>query len=414
MARHRRRCVAPAVRPPASYVIPDGAYFSFPNRRKAEQLAIRNRVLQHHPQHLGRPARPAGHAAAVQRHDPDRHLDLRRLGRRPGAGGGAQPWRERAGGGRQGRQQGDHGAWKLPPQAPRHRTSTGPDTRAPATPYSFARQCRGSCRGSGRHRAREVLPVRQGRLPTRASRHRPHLDEPDPIRPTRASGTRRQVMHSTGGLPRLPERLPAGPARAPGPPALPRAQASAASSTTSSRVPGASRRQGPGDADPEPRATAAAPRSAAPDADRTRIRIIQYAMYGDRGVWIAKKLRYLWNHGCDLGIIYSVSSRPVLQILRNGSGRGPVPMRQSVVKNSCGRDREVQPQQVDDDHRPLGLVHRGVRDLHRLRQLVLARLRLRRADAEHRRPRPTPCATGRTFEKTWRQGSSRPARRSDG
>ena len=34
---------------------------------------------------------------------------------------------------------------------------------------------------------------------------------------------------------------------------------------------------------------------------RTRIRIIQYAIYGDRGVWISKKLRSLWKPGCDVG-----------------------------------------------------------------------------------------------------------------
>ncbi len=66
---------------------------------------------------------------------------------------------------------------------------------------------------------------------------------------------------------------------------------------------------------------------------RTRIRIIQYAIYDNRGVWIAKKLRYLWNRGCDVGIIYALSSKPVLNILRSGSGRGPVPMRQSVTFN---------------------------------------------------------------------------------
>ncbi len=69
---------------------------------------------------------------------------------------------------------------------------------------------------------------------------------------------------------------------------------------------------------------------------RTMIRIIQYAMYADRGVWLAKKLRYLWEAGCDIAIIYSVSSRPVLSILRKRSGRGPVPMRQSVVKDPWG------------------------------------------------------------------------------
>ena len=71
-------------------------------------------------------------------------------------------------------------------------------------------------------------------------------------------------------------------------------------------------------------------------AGRTKIRIVQYAIYGDRGVWIAKKLRRLWTAGCDIAIIYSVSSRPVLSILRSKSGRGPVPMKQSVVKDYWG------------------------------------------------------------------------------
>ena len=35
-------------------------------------------------------------------------------------------------------------------------------------------------------------------------------------------------------------------------------------------------------------------------------------------------------------MIYSVVTRPVLQIMRNRSGRGPIPMRQSVTKNSAG------------------------------------------------------------------------------
>ena len=69
---------------------------------------------------------------------------------------------------------------------------------------------------------------------------------------------------------------------------------------------------------------------------RTRIRIIQYAMYDTRGLWIARKLRSLWDHGCDIGIIYSLMTRPVLSILRSRTGRGPVPMRQSVIKNSAG------------------------------------------------------------------------------
>jgi hypothetical protein len=68
--------------------------------------------------------------------------------------------------------------------------------------------------------------------------------------------------------------------------------------------------------------------------NRTRIRIINYSIYGNRGVWIAKRLRQLWNAGCDIKMIYSVSSRPVISILRNGSGRGRIPLRQSVITNS--------------------------------------------------------------------------------
>src|SRR5699024_1466784 len=54
----------------------------------------------------------------------------------------------------------------------------------------------------------------------------------------------------------------------------------------------------------------------------TRIRVIQYAIYDTRGNAIAKKLRSLWNNGCDVRIIYSITSRPVLKILRSPSGRG--------------------------------------------------------------------------------------------
>jgi len=69
---------------------------------------------------------------------------------------------------------------------------------------------------------------------------------------------------------------------------------------------------------------------------RTRIRLINYAIYQTRGNAIAKKLRSLWNYGCNVRIIYSISSRPVLSILRSRSGRGAIPMKQSVIKNGRG------------------------------------------------------------------------------
>lgn len=69
---------------------------------------------------------------------------------------------------------------------------------------------------------------------------------------------------------------------------------------------------------------------------RTRVRLIQYAIYAARGNAIAKKLRGLWNNGCDVKVIYSVSSRPVLKILRSKAGRGRIPVRQSVIRNRRG------------------------------------------------------------------------------
>lgn len=71
---------------------------------------------------------------------------------------------------------------------------------------------------------------------------------------------------------------------------------------------------------------------------RTRIRIINYSIYDTRGTWIAKKLRSLWQAGCDIKIIYSLTTRPVLGIIRNGSGRGAIPIKQSIVLN---REREI-------------------------------------------------------------------------
>ncbi len=71
-------------------------------------------------------------------------------------------------------------------------------------------------------------------------------------------------------------------------------------------------------------------------AGRTRIRIVQYAMYDPRGLALAKKLRSLWNAGCDIQMIYSLSTRPVMAILRNRSGRGPIPVKQSVIRNRRG------------------------------------------------------------------------------
>ncbi|WKN47537.1 phospholipase D-like domain-containing protein [Nocardioides sp. Arc9.136] len=60
---------------------------------------------------------------------------------------------------------------------------------------------------------------------------------------------------------------------------------------------------------------------------RTKIRIAQTSMHGDRGKAIAERLRTMWQRGCDIKIVYAVFGNNVLQILRNTS-RGPVPIKQ--------------------------------------------------------------------------------------
>ncbi len=68
-----------------------------------------------------------------------------------------------------------------------------------------------------------------------------------------------------------------------------------------------------------------------------RVRMITYALYDTRGIQLAQRLRHLWNSGCNVRIIYSISSRNVLRVLRARGGRGPVPMKQSTIKNRRGK-----------------------------------------------------------------------------
>lgn len=64
---------------------------------------------------------------------------------------------------------------------------------------------------------------------------------------------------------------------------------------------------------------------------RTSIRIAQTAMTYDRGIALAKKLRRLWDNGCNIRIIYAMFGNKVLAELRRPGPRGPVPLRQLAV-----------------------------------------------------------------------------------
>jgi hypothetical protein len=62
----------------------------------------------------------------------------------------------------------------------------------------------------------------------------------------------------------------------------------------------------------------------------TMIRIGMYVFGGSRGTWMAKRIRSLWNHGCNVAIVYGFASDRALSILYSRSGRGRIPMKQAM------------------------------------------------------------------------------------
>lgn len=58
---------------------------------------------------------------------------------------------------------------------------------------------------------------------------------------------------------------------------------------------------------------------------RTKLRIAQTAMYGDRGIAIAKRLAQMHRRGCDIRLVYAMFGNEVLRIMRQEAGR-PIPM----------------------------------------------------------------------------------------
>ncbi len=69
---------------------------------------------------------------------------------------------------------------------------------------------------------------------------------------------------------------------------------------------------------------------------RTVIRIVNYAWYEDRGRWLARKVRSMWNAGCDISIVYGIMGNTVKDMLYSPKGRGRIPMRQILLTNRAG------------------------------------------------------------------------------
>ena len=116
-----------------------------------------------------------------------------------------------------------------------------------------------------------------------------------------------------------------------------------------------------------------------------------------RGVWIAKKLRSLWNAGCDVAHHLLGHQPPGDQDPAQPLGPRPDPDEAVGHQERQGRDREVQPQQVDRRSPATTAPARAYVDgARRLRQLERPRLPQRRADAAVVRATPRPSATSTT------------------
>ena len=63
---------------------------------------------------------------------------------------------------------------------------------------------------------------------------------------------------------------------------------------------------------------------------RTILRMAPDVLRNDRGMRIAKRIRYLWNHGCTIRLGYTVVGIDIGKYLRRKGGRGPVPMKHLV------------------------------------------------------------------------------------
>lgn len=63
---------------------------------------------------------------------------------------------------------------------------------------------------------------------------------------------------------------------------------------------------------------------------RTRIRIAPDVIRNPRGMRLGRKVRSLWRDGCDVRVGYTVIGRDVGRMMREGSRRGPVPLKHLV------------------------------------------------------------------------------------
>jgi phosphatidylserine/phosphatidylglycerophosphate/cardiolipin synthase-like enzyme len=72
-------------------------------------------------------------------------------------------------------------------------------------------------------------------------------------------------------------------------------------------------------------------------AGRTEVRVAIAGWFDTYGSHIASRLRELWDRGCDVKIVTTLTGRGVNRVMRQRTGRGPVPMREVTVDRNADK-----------------------------------------------------------------------------
>jgi phosphatidylserine/phosphatidylglycerophosphate/cardiolipin synthase-like enzyme len=62
---------------------------------------------------------------------------------------------------------------------------------------------------------------------------------------------------------------------------------------------------------------------------------------GDRGTWIARRLRHLYAQGCDVKVLWALAGSGMKQVLGMSTPRGTVPRRADGYNTDCDELQEV-------------------------------------------------------------------------
>ena len=74
---------------------------------------------------------------------------------------------------------------------------------------------------------------------------------------------------------------------------------------------------------------------------RTKIRVSMHAWNGDRGTYIARRLRHLYAQGCDVKVLWALAGSGMKRVMGMSTPRGTVPRHSDSYNTDCDELQEV-------------------------------------------------------------------------